>query len=845
MAKTAPEANGDLFAGLEDLPSGRGEAPVATEPVARPTAEGDQEPAPEPAPRPDGGSVGGPDPIVAEVMDAVASGDVPVDWLAAPAGPAVTDGRAVDGETAPSAPIEGAALAALAPDEWASAMARLVEWERPRKVGTRRGERQLLTAAPTAAFTAGARDRPGRLRRAGFALSDVRVEVCWWRDPDEPLPDGLRFRPAQDEIRIADLLEWGPALTVTTQRGPRRMLKASPTPAFMDLWRRRGRDLRKAGLTVSAGRDGEPVVKWWNDYRVDAAAVQASREAAGEAAGLRVPKGLAYLPYQAAGIRYALGRDSVLIADEMGLGKTIEAIGVLNNDAQAKRALILCPTSLLRNWMAEVRKWQVERAGLHEVKKARRIPSGRIVAFATYSMAGKLEEKLCAETWDLCVYDEAHFLKNEAAARTTAALAVPARRRLFLTGTPVLSRPLELWPILHAISPDEWGGKLGFAKRYCGAHQKTINKAGDKVWDMSGATNLDELQQRLRGTCMVRRRKADVLTELPPKRRQVFLLNASAPNLARRAEGVSLKALAAAFDAGGGYHLPEFSQIAEALAEAGRAKAPAVGRQVAEMLESIDKVVVFAHHHAVLDEIAASLAAAGVKGAVQLTGLTPPARRQGIVERFQSDPKCRVLLGSIGAAGVGLTMTAAADVVFAELPWRPSDVTQAEDRCHRLGQSRAVNVRHLVLPGTLDEHVCRLLVEKQEVALAALDAEVDWGLAGGAAADQLVLTLPPERARRLAPAAAAEAGRACLAALDAVCDGVRSQDGAGFSALTAARGTALLGLGEWTHRDLRAAAWVCTVHRKQLDALGAAPDGFLDAASEALDAPLGAGPSAR
>lgn len=710
-------------------------------------------------------------------------------------------------------------------------LALMLEWDPPREVHTSKGRRRLFTGTPTPDFLRIAMRERKHFRAAGFSLSGERDEACWWTDPDEDLPEGMRIAE-QPELSVEEMLDWSEPRIVNTRRGAREMRKAAPTEEFMALWSEPGaqRGLRKVGISC-APYEGRMEVTWWRKPDLDLDAAEMSKAVSGDGVGLIAPKGEAYLPFQEAGIRYCMERKRVLLADEMGLGKTIQAIGLMNNAPDVRRALVIAPASLALNWQSEARKWRVDGAPARIVDRGTPIPDGPVTAIATYSMLGKLKDRLKAEKWDLIVYDEAHYMKNERAQRTGAALALRSERDLFMTGTPILNRPVEMWPILHRIDPETWNSFYGFTRAYCAGHE---TKYG---WNAKGASNMEDLQQRLRSTCMVRRLKADVLKELPPKRRQVIPLHSGGDiieqveaEIAKIDQG-AMAELREALERGDGFGSIRFEAISKAMQAIGASKAPLVGQEAARLLESIPKVVIFARHHVVVDRIEDVLRENGVNGIARLTGRDGREARQAAVDRFQNDPDCRVFIGTIGAAGVGLTLTAASDVIFAELPWRPSDLSQAEDRTHRIGQECAVNVRHYVLNGSLDEHVVRLLVEKQEAIDRAMDAAVDWESAP--APDEVKVALPPARARRMAPEEVQAMGLERIRALRSCCDGVSSDDGMGFSLATVGTGNALAAKDAWTLGELRHAAWVCAIHKGQLKAMGFAHDDFMAAVAQA------------
>ena len=477
--------------------------------------------------------------------------------------------------------------------------------------------------------------------------------------------------------------------------------------------------------------------------------VEDSRQA-DAAVDLPCPDGLAYLPYQRAGIASALRRTNVLFGDEMGLGKTIQAIGMINSDPTLTKILIVCPATLKRNWYRELTKWLTRelRIGFGESKFF--CPEGADITIINYDVLSKHADKMRRVAWDLVICDEAHLLKNPKAKRTRAICGVDdytarkeecevveplaARRRVFLTGTPIPNRPIEGFPLFHYLDPVEFRSFYGFARRYCEAGSNGYG------FDPSGASNLPELQEKLRATIMIRRLKADVLTELPAKRRAIIEIPANgaagaveAVKEAYEAHEDKLASLRAAVELAKASDNPAaykdavqqlkaaasvaFTEISKLRHATAVAKIPYVVEHIRDVVEAGSKLVVFAHHHDVIQAIAKEFGSQ----AVTLYGETAMDQRQAAVDRFQTDPDCLVFVGGILAAGVGITLTAASHVVFAELDWVPGNVTQAEDRCHRIGQRDCVLVQHLVLEGSLDARMAEVLVEKQEVQAAALD----------------------------------------------------------------------------------------------------------------------------
>lgn len=461
-------------------------------------------------------------------------------------------------------------------------------------------------------------------------------------------------------------------------------------------------------------------------------------EAANCSIELRVPKKLEYMPFQKAGIAYALSRDATLIADEMGLGKTVQALGLINNAPQIKTVLIVCPASLKLNWSKEASKWLVRSsyirvlAGQADVQTLGDARTADVeILIVNYDILEKVFERL-PKNLDLLVADEAHYAKNESAKRAKALREVSARakKKLFLTGTPILNRPIEIWNILDILTPGAWGSMQDFGIRYAAGHKRYVGN-GRTVWNFKGASNLKELQEKLRRHIMVRRLKQDVLHDLPDKIRQIVPLEVSykedSTSAQRTAKLKSLWDQAQNADSQADYRKAlealdkevkiDFDKIAKVRHEIASKKAPYAAQFIKDMLDNVEKVVVFAHHKDVVQHLAKALNEFGV---VTLTGDTSATKKQEAVERFQKDDSVRVFIGNILAAGTGHTLTKAQHVVFAELDWVPGNVKQAEDRCHRIGQTDTVFVYHLVVDNSIDVILANTIVAKMEIEEAAL-----------------------------------------------------------------------------------------------------------------------------
>lgn len=463
------------------------------------------------------------------------------------------------------------------------------------------------------------------------------------------------------------------------------------------------------------------------------------------------PEGLSYMPFQRGGIAFVAdlvndGAKGAIIGDEMGLGKTIQAIG-LSNYMGLRRVLVICPASLKGNWRKEFRKWTT--LGLTVgIADSKLFPATDVVVI-NYDIFHKWADRIRELRWDLIVADEAHRLKNPYARRTQLILGrrskdepvapLAGKVLLPLTGTPILNRPEEIYGIVRWVAPDEFPSRVAFEKKYAERYLKRLS-------EKEALDRLNDLQDKLRRSCMIRRLKADVLTELPAKIRQVIEIQGGIEALRAIADERKVlseqktiieelkEAVAVAkkstdegayrnairkLQSGKGAAMTELARVRKATAIA---KIPYVTAFVDEALEESEgKLLIFAHHQEVVESF---LSHYGDK-AVAVYGKTDtkPEVRDAICAAFQTDPRVRVFIGSITAAGVGLTLTAATSVVFAELDWVPGNVVQAEDRAHRIGQKDSVLVQHLVLAESLDAIIANRIVEKADMIDAALDRD--------------------------------------------------------------------------------------------------------------------------
>lgn len=461
-----------------------------------------------------------------------------------------------------------------------------------------------------------------------------------------------------------------------------------------------------------------------------------------------VPDGRKLYPFQETGVRWLLNRKNALLADDMGLGKTCQGIAVINSVESISKVLVICPGSLRLNWRNEFAMWLVRPLTVAVIEPKSRWPESDIVII-NFDMLHKFHDELRERTWDMLIVDEAHYCRNPSTRRAQQLFGkkwrysetkdwqikpIPSKRKLFMTGTPVVNRPIELWPLLDSLDPLTFASYENFAEKYCGADPLRPRKKP------VGATNLDELQLLLRATVMLRRQKEEVLPELPPKITQIIELPQDSAGKAIKAEMdkyvlhqellkklLISKELAKTFDSESHYAETVsklrsgativFRELAAERKRVALAKVPMV---IEHLENSHEKIVIFAHHRDVVNALKARLG----ELAVSLTGENTLNDRQRAVDEFQNDPNIKYFVGSIQAAGVGITLTAARLAMFAELDWVPGNMNQASDRLHRIGQKNTVLIQHLVFNNSVDARVAKVLVSKQDVIHRALDYDV-------------------------------------------------------------------------------------------------------------------------
>ena len=443
--------------------------------------------------------------------------------------------------------------------------------------------------------------------------------------------------------------------------------------------------------------------------------------------------------FQIDGINFGIERKGrILLADDRGVGKSIQAIGISLLCKENWPVLIICPSSLKLVWRDEILKWipdinkdkiniQIFKSGKDQFK------SGEKFYIMSYDLTIKLEEKIKNKNFNFIIADEAHYLKSPDAKRTKCLMPIiqKSKRVLLLTGTPILSRPVELYPLLTMLRPDLFHNFSVFGNRYCDPKRNFFGT------DWTGSSCAKELNYILKNI-MIRRLKKDVISQLPPKKRQkveiqtdskvikqIQAINISTDGLFQKLNELNNSPSNARIDYDdedfgdeGDNLLNLFSKVYLLSAEA---KAQGVKDYIHYLLDNKCKFLVFAHHKIMLDSIEEEVQKLHIDY-IRIDGKVKLDKRQEYVNKFQTDETCLVAILSITACYTGITLTAASTVVFSELHMTPAVMIQAEDRAHRIGQEHeCVNIHYLYGPDTLDEVLFKMLNQKQNIFSNTLD----------------------------------------------------------------------------------------------------------------------------
>lgn len=443
-------------------------------------------------------------------------------------------------------------------------------------------------------------------------------------------------------------------------------------------------------------------------------------------------------PYQVDGILYGLQHHRLIIGDEPGLGKTLQSIGIVDT-APAYPCLVICPSSLKINWQREFEKFTDKKAlvldnatrttwpyllrmGVYQVAIVNYESLRKYFVYDTKGKDFRLRDVVFTEHINLfksIIIDESHRVKDPSAQQTifTKGLSYGKEWVIMLSGTPVVNRPDDLIAQLSIMGRlPEFGGATRFRANYC---------TDPKDKNAKPAVPLSVLSEQLYSTCMIRREKAKVLPDLPDKTRVDLYVDIS------NREEYTLAASDLA------EYLRQYTECTdreirrkmrmEALVKFMTLRSLATHGKIAQAIDFIKtflasgkKLIVFCSLHEVVDKLTKAF-----PGSVTVTGRDNAISKQAAVDSFQNDERCNLIICSIKAAGVGLTLTASSNVAFIELAWTYADCCQCEDRAHRIGQKDNVTCYYLLGRGTIDHTIYTLIHKKKSIAAEIMNSDDD------------------------------------------------------------------------------------------------------------------------
>jgi len=403
-----------------------------------------------------------------------------------------------------------------------------------------------------------------------------------------------------------------------------------------------------------------------------------------------------------------------LLADEMGLGKSYQALRWYVKDGKGP-LVIVCPASLKYNWANEC----AIHFGLQaEILEGRTPPRKSLIkhkiVIINYDILGPWLPFLKRMKAKTMILDECHYVKNPQAMRTKYVryLCTIVKYVIALSGTPLTNRPAELWPILHMLKPKKFKSFFKYAWRYCEPKKRRWG------WEYKGAANLKHLHKKISKICMIRRTTNQVLKDLPPNRRHMVPLAIGDEASYREARDNFLQWLRKQ-----NAKKATKARSAERLVQIGYLKRLAAElklKQVQDwvdsfLVESDEKLILFAYHKPIIKRLKSIYNPPVIDGKVR------GKKRHNALEKFQTNPATRILLGNYTAMGIGLNITAANHAAFVEMPWTPGEINQCEKRINRIGQKKRTNSYFLIAKGTIEEDICRITQDKQSI----LDQTID------------------------------------------------------------------------------------------------------------------------
>jgi SWI/SNF-related matrix-associated actin-dependent regulator 1 of chromatin subfamily A len=426
------------------------------------------------------------------------------------------------------------------------------------------------------------------------------------------------------------------------------------------------------------------------------------------------------LEHQKTAIEKLVGSKRFILADDMGLGKTTSTI-IAALETDIKKILIICPASLKINWEREIKNYTDRSVYICEGKNFSTEHDFVIVNYDIiknfYDLKNKENSPITKGNFDLVIIDEAHYISNPQAQRTKLinSFVKDVEYLWLLTGTPMTSRPINYYNLLNLIESPVAQNWMAYVIRYCQGYQF---KAGNrKVWNVNGASNLEELRDRT-SRQVLRRLKEDVL-DLPEKIITPIYL---------RLKSKMYEELMGEYYEWYNKHPDEsrsltvqFNKLMKVRQVIAEEKILNTIEVVENILELGKKVIIFTNFTDTLHKIHSHFG----KKAVYLDGTCSKVQRQYAVDQFQDNDKVKVFVGNLQAAGVGITLTAGEAVVFNDLSFVPAHHQQAEDRAYRYGQKNCVSVYYPLFDNTIEGVIYDMLINKKNVIDTVMGDNID------------------------------------------------------------------------------------------------------------------------
>ena len=419
------------------------------------------------------------------------------------------------------------------------------------------------------------------------------------------------------------------------------------------------------------------------------------------------------MDHQKIAIEKLLANDKFILADDMGLGKTTSAV-IASLESKARKILIVCPASLKINWEREIRNYSDRKVLIVEGRKWGSTFDFYIINYdiiKNYHTTDKSEDSddyklLVNANFDLAIVDEAHYISNSTANRTRLLNDVleTIPKVWLLTGTPMTSRPINYFNLFKIVESPLTLNWQTYVRRYCKGFQFSVGNR--KVWNTSGASNLDELRERTKNV-VLRRMKTDIL-DLPEKIVTPVFVELTSKMYDEELEEFTRISNDKKDDETISVTLNRLMKIRQLISYE---KIPYTCELIDKCLEQGKKVIILTNFTMTLDMLHEKYK----KNSVTLDGRMSKDKRQDSVDRFQNDDKIKVFIGNIKAAGVGITLTAAEVVIMNDLSFVPADHSQGEDRAYRYGQKNSVLVYYPVFENTVEKVIYNILQKKKNV----------------------------------------------------------------------------------------------------------------------------------